>query len=254
MKTRADIGPHRRLAVATAKSPGKNNARKSIQFKQIIRCETRTFVMVVNPILEARMAALRRTLNDLADAVDDNLRSVLRDLTCDDAASRVPLKSIEVQAKASRDACLILMAKERPVAGDLRFAMAALRIVHDYERIQELADALQKRIEILRGSRFKEICREMTGVMADILSLHDIVRTYWKQPGDSDVSLQTAQQDKLAADIQLAILNIQNHIAASINGDKSDPEPVIEVVLACRHLKRIASMLIGLPEEMHSFG
>jgi hypothetical protein len=77
---------------------------------------------------------------------------------------------------------------------------------------------------------------------------------YWRKPGDTDVNLGTAQQEKLAAEIHLAIVNIQNRITSSINAEGQDPEAVIEVVLACRHVKRVANLLIGLPEEMQAFG
>src|SRR4051794_10777961 len=107
--------------------------------------------------------------------MDDNLRAVLHQFTCDDTAADLPLKSIDALAKTTLQQCMLLMAKEHPFAGDLKYAMGALRVGHDYERIQELAVSLNKRIAILRTSPFKGICQDMTGVMADILGMHDLV-------------------------------------------------------------------------------
>ena len=209
----------------------------------------------MNNILESRLDKLRRSLDEVSNAVDDNLRTVLHQLTCDAAAVNLPLKSIDPLGKAVRENCMLLMAKEHPFASDLKFGMAALRLEHDYDRIQELIEALNRRVSFLRGSQFREICQDMTGVMADILSMHEIVRQLWQRPRlDSDEELLTANQAKLYAGIQVSILTIQNKILQGISAEKRDSESIVEMVLACRHLKRIASSLNGMPEEMHSFG
>ena len=187
--------------------------------------------------------------------MDDNLRAVLHKLTCDEAAADLPLKNLDALAKAARDNCLMLLAKEHPFASDLKYAMGALRVGHDYERIQEIAESLNKRIAILRKSTFKSICQDMTGVMADILSMHEIVRHLWQRNQiEEDLKMLNAQQEKLNAGIQVSILSIQNKIMSGIATEKTDAESIVEIVLACRHLKRIAATLNSMPEELHSFG
>ncbi len=198
---------------------------------------------------------MRRSLDELSAAMDDNLRGVLHKLTCDESAADVPLKNLDPLAKAARENCLMLLAKEHPFASDLKYAMGALRVGHDYERIQEIAESLNKRIVILRKSTFKGICQDMTGVMADILSMHEIVRHLWQRnQAEEDLKMLSAQQTKLFAGIQVSILAIQNRIMSSISAEKTDAEAIVEIVLACRHLKRIAGTLNSMPEELHSFG
>lgn len=211
--------------------------------------------MLANPILESRLELLRLSLDALAAAADDNLRAVLHRLTCDKSAVDAPLIGTDEMAHDARERCLLLLAKEHLVASDLKYAMSALRVGQDYERIHELAEALNNRIPLLRRSRFKEICKDMTGVMADILAMHDIVRPMLRrnQPV-ADLELLKAQQAKLSAGIQLAILGIQSKIMSGIASEKSDPEAIVEIVLACRHLKRIAGLLVSIPEELSSFG
>ena len=206
-------------------------------------------------ILETRLDKMRRSLDELSAAMDDNLRAVLHKLTCDEATADLPLKNIDALAKAARDNCLMLLAKEHPFASDLKYAMGALRVGHDYERIQEIAESLNKRIAILRKSTFKGICQDMTGVMADILSMHEIVRHLWQRNQvEEDLKMLNAQQEKLNAGIQVSILSIQNKIMSGIATEKTDAESIVEIVLACRHLKRIAATLNSMPEELHSFG
>src|SRR5579862_4810683 len=116
-----------------------------------------------NPLLEARLESLRESLDSLAAVVDENLRAVLRRLTCDETVSiGAPLQSIAEQARIARERCLLLVARQQPIASDLRYAMGALRVGHDYERIQDLADALNTRAERLRGSPIQGIIQDMT--------------------------------------------------------------------------------------------
>lgn len=209
----------------------------------------------MNMILETRLDKMRRSLDELSAAMDDNLRNLLHKLTCDESAAPMPLKNLDALAKAARENCLMLLAKEHPFAGDLKYAMGALRVGHDYERIQEIAESLNKRVSILHKTAFKGICQDMTGVMADILSMHEIVRHLWKRnQSDDDLKMLAAQQMKLFAGIQVSILAIQNQIMSSISSEKTDAESIVEIVLACRHLKRIAATLNSMPEELHSFG
>jgi len=206
-----------------------------------------------NPLLEARLASLRDSLDALANAVDANLHTLLRHLTCDETLFRVgPLPEIDALARATRERCLMLFTREHPVAGDLKFAMAALRVGHDYERIDELANALNKRIERLRGTPMREVLQDMTGVMADILKLHDIVRRTWRNKGEPTPNLRPEVQT-VARSIQAGIAAIQNTTMEAIARGTGSPEITVELVLACRHVKRIATLMESIPDETHSF-
>src|SRR5438067_11733435 len=121
-----------------------------------------------NQLLEVRLEQLRQALDSFAALVDENLRSLLRRLTCDKSFdANQALQPIDNLARLTRERCLLLVARQQPLAHDLKYAMAALRVGHDYERIQELADSLNKRIARLQGTPIENVLRDMTGVMAD---------------------------------------------------------------------------------------
>ncbi|HYG75202.1 MAG TPA: PhoU domain-containing protein [Planctomycetota bacterium] len=210
---------------------------------------------MTNPLLEVRMESLRESLEKLAAAVDDNLRSVLLKLTCDKAVSAgAPFVSVDELARTVRERCLLLLAREHPMAGDLKFAMAALRVGHDYERVNELAQALIRRIEKLTGTPVQDLMQDMTGVMADILKLHEIVRRTWLRDRghftSEEIKPQVAAHSSVVGS-QISV--IQNKIMEAIARGGNNAEIFVEVVLACRHLKRIATTLESIPDELNAF-
>ena len=209
----------------------------------------------MNQILEVRMESLRDSLDNLAAAVDDNLRTVLLRLTCDTTiTARAPMTDIDGLAQIARERCLLFVAREHPLANDLKYAMAALRVGHDYERIQELAIALNKRTDHLSGSPLQDVAKDMTGIMADILKLHEIVQRTWQRDRkDSGLPNLKPEVSALAAMIYVQIGAIQNKIMEAIAGGGGNAETFVELVLACRHIKRIANTMDSIPDELYAF-
>lgn len=208
-----------------------------------------------NSLLESRLETLRHSLDALSTAIDDNLRTLLLCLTCDKLdGNEKALVNIDTLARNARERCLLLVAREHPMARDLKYAMGALRIGHDYERIQELAAALHKRVEHLAGTPMEDIIQDMTGVMADILKLHEVVRCTWH----SERQLlafpnQQPKIDSLSSAIHAGVASVQQKIVARISEGRARAEIFVDLVLACRHLKRIADLMETIPDELHSF-
>lgn len=208
-----------------------------------------------NPLLEFRLDSLRESLDALSAVVDENLRTVLLRLTCDEAvATEEPLVDIGGLARTTRERCLLLVAREHPMAHDLKYAMAVLRVGHDYERVHELAEALNTRVERLRGTPIQDVIQDMTGVMADMLKMHEVVRKTW-QRDRKDMTLPNVKPEvnKMAEVVMKGVGEIQGKTLEAVSKGDSSAETLVELVLACRHLKRIANLLQAIPDELHSF-
>ena len=207
-----------------------------------------------NVLLEARLESLREALDALSQAVDDNLRLVLRRLTCDPTLTNKPLTDVDPLARSTRERCLLLVAREHPMAHDLKYAMAALRVEHDYERIHDLASQLYSRVDRLIGTPMEGVIQDMTGVMADMLKLHQIVRRTWQRDrSDNTLPNLKPQVQTMAMGVQAGVSEIQTKTMEAISRGEGSPELLVQLVLACRHLKRIANMLEQIPDELHSF-
>src|SRR5258708_35588821 len=124
----------------------------------------------MNPLLDIRLVNLQESLDALAARTDENLRAVLVRLTCDESmVAESNLADLAELARTARERCLLFITREHPKASDLKFAMAALRVGQDYERICELAAALHKRANLLRGTPTQNVMQDMTAIMADLL-------------------------------------------------------------------------------------
>ena len=206
-----------------------------------------------NPLLEARLEAIRTSLDDLAAVIDDGLRQLV-----DGIAAGAPfndsIKPIAELAKTSRERCLLLVARQAPIARDLKYAMGALRIAHDYERAHELLVALTVRFHRLEGRPVQPILKEMAVVLTSLLNLHQVVRKTWQRER-TDISLPNIKPEvgKLYAGVESGIMSIQSETIGAVSTGFDTPEVVVELVLATRHIERIAALLEDIPNELHSF-
>jgi phosphate transport system protein len=207
-----------------------------------------------NPHLEVKLDRLREALDSLGAAIGENLNTVWQRLSTQDSAPPKPLNSVDDLVRITKERCLGLVALQSPVARDLRFAMGALRVEHDYERIQELAQSLNQRAERLRGSPVQSITHDMAGVMAKIVELHNIVCRTWKRDqSESEKTTIKPHVDERCSAIRASIAEIQARTMEAITKGEGSAEMLVELVLACRHLKRIEGLLQAIPDELHSF-
>jgi phosphate uptake regulator len=204
----------------------------------------------VNPRLEERLQRVRDALVALATAVDENLRTVLLLMTTeDDLTPSLSLKPTTALEAALMDRSMALLALEGPVARDLRWAMAMIRVGKDYERVQDLTAALHDRVLSLSETLLDPVLHAMTGVTQAILRLHGIVLEVWRQrPEHEDVP--TARLDEAKVRVGDALAEVERlAVEAMVQGDGT-PEDMRELVLATRHLHRITEQIHGMPREL----
>lgn len=206
-----------------------------------------------NPLLESRLEAIRTSLDDLAALVDDGMGTLIQRIKTDSPFTE-PLRPINDLAKTARERCLMLVARQAPMARDLKYAMGALRIAHDYERMHELLTALNVRFHRLEGRPIKNILHEMANSLSALMELHQVVKKTWQRER-SDVAIPNIKPEveKYASSIEAGILSIQSETIGAVSKGFDTPEITVELVLATRHIERIANLLEDVPDEIHSF-
>ena len=206
-----------------------------------------------NPLLEARLEAIRMSLDDLAAIIDDGMK-MLVDRIAFNLSFTEKVKPIAEAAKAARERCLLLVARQAPLARDLKYAMGALRIAHDYERMHELVSALNVRFHRLEGQPVQTISKEMGVVLTSLMDLHHVVKKTWQRERD-EISLPNIKPEveKMYSGVEAGIMVIQSETIGAIAKGFSNPEVAVELVLATRHVERIATLLEDIPSELHSF-
>ena len=142
--------------------------------------------------------------------------------------------------------CLKILALYQPVAADLRFVVAILKINNDLERIGDLARNIAKRVNYLSKSDPIELpfsLREMTTKVQSMvkLSLDALVN------GDVSLARHVREEDDAVDDERK---KIADHIISLIKKMPERVEYLLKLNSVSKHLERIADMATNIAEDV----
>lgn len=199
---------------------------------------------------QERIEAAGCAMVTLAEVVDDNLRSVLLAMTTESSVTEsLRLQTVTPVAEGAQIALMTFLARETPVARDLRWAMAMIRLIKDYERVADLTGALMERVVRLTDTLHEETVRQMTEVMRGILKLHGLMLGALR-PCFMPRKLPLDALAKQARAVDFQIQSIEATAADALAEGLGSAEELRELVLATRHLTRITDQLFRMPEEL----
>ncbi|HEY5310938.1 MAG TPA: phosphate signaling complex protein PhoU [Pirellulales bacterium] len=147
---------------------------------------------------------------------------------------------------AVEEDCLRILALYQPVAMDLRFVVAVLKINNDLERIGDLAKNIAKRAVYL--SRAREV-----GVPSDFRDMARIAQHMVKQSLDALVTSNSnlARQVRSDDDKVDAIRDrIGEAMSARIQEHPEQIDVLMKLFSVARHLERLADMATHIAEEV----
>jgi len=157
-----------------------------------------------------------------------------------DTDFQIDEREIEVEEE-----CLKILALYQPVATDLRFLVAVIKINNDLERIADYASNIAKRFKTSSRdpNKFKydytsmaDLAARMLRMSLDALVRMDVDMAYEVRDMDKDVNIMRNEAyDSMKKDIQL------------------HPEMVSEIInmyLISRHLERIGDHTTNIAEEV----
>ncbi len=200
--------------------------------------------------LQNDLEKLERGLLDLGGRVEEAVRRSIAaletrraDLAIDVINGDIEIDRNEVQLE---EECLKVLALHQPVAGDLRFIAACLKITNDLERIGDLAVNIAKRAASLdRESPMPsppnlEVMTEQVASMVRE-SLDAFVR------GDVERANRVMQQDDEVDSLHKKVMT------AMMNVMRQSPDHLDDAMLfisASRHLERIADHATNIAEDV----
>lgn len=142
--------------------------------------------------------------------------------------------------------CLKILALHQPVAVDLRFLIAVIKINNDLERIGDQAVNIAERVEFISQKDPADfvfdysIMAEKTQVMLK-MSLDALVNL------DVDLALKVVLMDDEVDDIKVIAYN---KIKAAMAKDPGNLGYYINLLLISRHLERLADHTTNIAEEV----
>lgn len=193
---------------------------------------------------------LKKRIISLGALVEERFRLAARALEFRDADSAgkviegdIDIDRLEVDIEED---CLKILALHQPVADQLRYIVAILKMNNDLERIGDLAVNIAERVHSSVGAGNMALpfdysamfakTEEMLEKSLDSLVNTDLLLAYEVLTRDDDV-------DSLKNDIQ-------KQFAEEISKAKGDADSIINMFLISRHLERIADHATNIAEDV----
>jgi len=158
-------------------------------------------------------------------------------------ASDEEIDRMEVEVE---EECLKILALYQPVAADLRFVVAVLKINNDLERMGDLAKNIAKRVLQLTGGKPFRLPPEIRtmAMQAQEMVRHSLDAVVNADPG---LARQVREEDDT---IDSARQKIHRRILEEIRATPDDVESLLRINSVSKHIERIADMATNVAEDV----
>ena len=196
--------------------------------------------------LEALKTALVEMGQNAAEAVENALEALC---TADTAAAQKIVQGDDRINNMERDIehrCMTLLLRQQPVASDLRFISAAMKVVTDVERIGDHAADIAEIVPHLAGvrkagdpavSRSIEMGRKAHKMLQDAMSAF---------AAEDEAAAKAVIDADDAVDYDFN--SIKRMLAAEIAADPSKVDAALDVLMVIKYLERIGDHAVNIAE------
>ncbi len=158
-------------------------------------------------------------------------------------ANDAEIDRLEVELE---EECLKVLALYQPVAADLRFVVAALKINNDLERIGDLASNIAKTVSQLTTTgpfKLPEEISSMAKQAEEMVknSLDAVVKA------DPDLARQVREEDDVVDAGRQAVRKL---VIQQIQKNPEKVESLLQINSVSKHLERIADMATNIAEDV----
>jgi len=193
---------------------------------------------------------LKKSILALGAAVEECLRRAVRSVTDRNGKLAEDVihadSGIDAQEVQVEEECLKILALHQPVAIDLRFIVAVLKINSDLERIGDLAVNIAEHGKYLASREPLEIPFDFPGMAAKAEKM-------LKRTLDALVNMDAAVASEVcAADDEVDAINreMYSKVEAAIRKNPERLEDLIHLFAISRHVERIADHATNIAEDV----
>ena len=179
--------------------------------------------------------AVRRSITALLESRTDLAEGVIR------GDAEIDRREVELEEE-----CLKVLALHQPVASDLRFVTACLKIDNDLERIGDLAANIAKRVLSLAAMPPIPVPR-LTAEMVEESTrmLRDSIEAFIQ--GDAALARKICNRDER---VDRANRRVIGELLELMHEDPSKIDQAVELVSASKSLERIADHATNIAEDV----
>ena len=184
-------------------------------------------------------AMAEQSVREATQAIEDRDEYLARAVIEKDV--NLDQKEVEVE-----ESCLKILALHQPVAIDLRFIIASLKINSDLERVGDLAVNIAERAMFLAS-------QPQVNIEFDFNTMATKAQEMLKKSLDALVTLNAGlAREVCACDDEIDAMNRQMYLTVqdAINTYPDQVEALIHLLSASRHLERIADHATNIAEDV----
>lgn len=200
--------------------------------------------------LHSELLRVRRDLLTMGALVEQRVEGVIKSIVDSDAAAAQRIRDgdteVDRMEMGIEEECMRLLALTQPVAGDLRFILAVLRINGELERIADLAKGIAKRqIRISAQTEVRvpaitiEMGRSTRSMLAEVLTgLSD---------ADPDRCRRTAATEE---EVDRLHKQVAAWVREEIARTPASASAVIDVLTISQRFERMADIVTCIAEDV----
>jgi phosphate transport system protein len=200
--------------------------------------------------LQREIERVKKNILALCAIVEDQVQSSVRALLERDVdlAQKVEQRDDEIDHREVEieEECLKILALHQPVASDLRFIIAAMKINNDMERIGDLAVNIARKAVSFAGEPYMEISFDIAGMWEKTHAmLRDSLDALVNMDGAlaADVCRRDDEVDKIKHDIRVGA-------EEQIRREPEKVRPLMRLLAVSRNLERIADCATNIAEDV----
>lgn len=200
--------------------------------------------------LQREIEKLKKKILSLCAEVEENVRMAVKSIEDRDAALAEKVVGGDPEIDQSEvdleEDCLKILALHQPVAIDLRFIIAVLKINNDLERIGDLAVNIAERAQFLSS-------QPRIAIPFDLEALAEKTQDMLRKSLDSLVNLNTAlARDVCRTDDEVDAINREMYdlVKDAIRAHPDQLDILIPYLSVSRYLERIADHATNIAEDV----
>lgn len=200
-----------------------------------------------NNLQDHRLNEIRDSLEELASITESNLKILLERLVSGQIRELVPMRGA---AMAANNRCQRILALHTLCAGELRFTLAAVRIIQDYEQIAPLFDSIHRHFENCSSLKATKLLMNFKTSLTGIIDLQNAVQAISQLPKDFERMHLCVHTLSVVAEAGLEAT--ERTLMDIILKDAAGSEDLFELMLACRNLTQLTTLLESIPDEFRA--
>lgn len=203
----------------------------------------------MHPHLAPAFRRLKKSLFTISAAVEDNLHLAVNAVLRGDGplADQVRARDVEIDLMEVdfEEECLKILALYQPVAIDLRFVVAVLKINNDLERIGDLAVNIAEHAPTFAGREQGECARSLPR-MAELAQA--MLRKSLDAVVNMDVGLarQVLEADD---DVDARYHELRVKLLGELRADGGRIDELLPIMFISKHIERIADLATNIAED-----